>query len=402
MRIFGEIRLSDFLETQRQEMLKEIQNEPRNKLLNVNESDYSKYLVAKYQVEPIAFKFDSLEGSDAERMIPAEKHSAEFNCRPGKSYRRQVFIFHLPFSGNPELLKCHPSSSINWTIQILFEVGEVMFELINWRNDIEALNRERNSIVENIRKQGENVGSEVSHFNSHLENIARQTVSARKALLLKQLNVAESLGIPFRRVANVPQTFAVPIIPRRLVVKPPTSEIAHKIDPTLDDATYQHILSIIHDAGIGMERLPSTYANKQEEYLRDYLLIPLCAHYPNSTGETFNKNGKTDILIRHEGSNVFVGECKFWKGLKGFHETIDQILRYLTWRESKAAILCFVNNKELNPVIEQINNGISQHPCFIRFESAKSEGWKQFEFRLKSDPTRNVHLAVFCFHFPPS
>ncbi len=179
------------------------------------------------------------------------------------------------------------------------------------------------------------------------------------------MNVAEALGIPLRRTANAPQTFAVPVIPKKLVVKPPSSEAVHKTDPTLDDQTYQHILSIIHDAGVGMERLPSTYANKQEEDLRDYLLIPLCTHYQYSTGETFNKKGKTDILIRHEGANVFFGECKFWKGIKAFHETIDQILGCLTWRDSKAAIVCFINNKELNPVLKQIATGAPQHLCFV-------------------------------------
>ena len=177
-----------------------------------------------------------------------------------------------------------------------------------------------------MRQQCENVRVDVEHFNSHLEEQARQVVSGRKAQLLKQLNVAEALGIPLRRTANAPQTFAVPVIPKKLVVKPPSSEAVHKTDPTLDDQTYQHILSIIHDAGVGMERLPSTYANKQEEDLRDYLLIPLCTHYQNSTGETFNKKGKTDILIRHEGSNVFVGECKFWKGIKHFTKPSTKFL----------------------------------------------------------------------------
>ena len=73
--------------------------------------------------------------------------------------------------------------------------------------------------------------------------------------------------------------------------------------------------------------------------MRDFLLMTLCTHYPNTTGETFNKAGKTDILVRHEGTNVFVGECKFWKGIKAFRDTIDQILGYLTWRDSKAAII---------------------------------------------------------------
>jgi hypothetical protein len=402
MRIFYEVRLSDVLETQRQAMLKEIQNEPRNKLLNVNESDYVKYLAAKYHIEPITFRFDEIEGSDAERMIPAEDHPATFGCRMGESYPRQVFTFHLPFRGDVGLLKCLPSNSIMWSTEISASSQEISFEMINWQNDSEAIKGARKAITENIRKQNDFVRTEVDHFNAHLEAQAQQTVSARKAHLLKQLNLAESLGVPLRRATNVPRTFAVPVIPKRLVVKPPSSEAAHAADPTLDDATYRHILSIINDAGVGMERLPSTYASKQEEDLRDYLLIPLCTHYQNSTGETFNKKGKTDILIRHEGSNVFVGECKFWKGLKAFHETIDQILGYLTWRDSKAAILCFVNNKELNPVLEQISKGTPQHPCYVRLESKKTESWTHFEFRLKSDPTRNVHLAVLCFHFPPN
>jgi hypothetical protein len=57
-----------------------------------------------------------------------------------------------------------------------------------------------------------------------------------------------------------------------------------------------------------------------------------------ATGETFNFQGKTDILIRAQGKNIFIAECKFWKGEKVFLETIDQLLSYLSWRDSKAAI----------------------------------------------------------------
>ena len=34
----------------------------------------------------------------------------------------------------------------------------------------------------------------------------------------------------------------------------------------------------------------------------------------------FNKKGKTDILLKYEdGTNLFVGECKWWKGVGEFH-----------------------------------------------------------------------------------
>jgi len=406
MRIFAESDLSAVLDGQKQAMLREIESEPPNKLLNVNESDYVQYLANKYRIEPIVFNFEALQVSHSEKMIPVEQNpfnsGARFSHFRKEAYPRQVITFHLPFSGEPELLKCQPSSWIMWSTDIAVTQGEVRFDLINWQNEAEQLKREQNEIIDRIRKQNENVTKDVTSFNSQLEEQARQVMSGRKTQLLKQSSLVESLGVPLRRSANLPQTFSVPVAPKKIVVKPSTSAAAHSPDPTLDNVEYQNILSIIHDAGVGMERLPSTYAQKQEEDLRDYLLIPLCTHYPNSTGETFNKKGKTDILIRHDGANIFVGECKFWKGLKAFHETIDQILGYLTWRDSKAAIICFVKNKELNPVLEQILSGAPQHACFVRLESKKSESWTQFEFRLKSDPTRNVHLAVLCFHFPPN
>lgn len=55
------------------------------------------------------------------------------------------------------------------------------------------------------------------------------------------------------------------------------------------------------------ERLPSTYAGKDEETLRDHLILNLEPRFQiGTTGETFNKSGKTDILMRHEGKNIFV------------------------------------------------------------------------------------------------
>lgn len=35
-------------------------------------------------------------------------------------------------------------------------------------------------------------------------------------------------------------------------------------------------------------------------------------------GETFNKSGKTDILISEESRSAFIAECKIWRGQKKF------------------------------------------------------------------------------------
>ena len=168
----------------------------------------------------------------------------------------------------------------------------------------------------------------------------------------------------------------------------------------MESSIYHEILRIIHEAGIEMERHPSIYRGKDEETLRDHLIMVLSPHFESVTGETFNKTGKTDILIRHGKANIFVAECKYWGGIKAFFKAIDQVLGYLTWRDSKAAVVCFIRNKNLDPVLKQIETKTASHPCFVKCHGKKGESWFSFEFHLKDDETRGVQLAVLCFHFP--
>ena len=158
---------------------------------------------------------------------------------------------------------------------------------------------------------------------------------------------------------------------------------------------------MIHDVGKEFERLPSVYAGKKEEHLRDHFLMMLEPNFEGSaTGETFNKTGKTDILLRHDSSNVFIAECKFWKGQKSFLATITQLLGYLTWRDSKAAVIMFVPNKEFTTVIETAKECIDQHPNYIRAVSEQDETWLNYEFHLDGDRNRVVKIAVMFYHTP--
>jgi hypothetical protein len=149
------------------------------------------------------------------------------------------------------------------------------------------------------------------------------------------------------------------------------------------------------------ERLPSVYAGKDEETLRDHLLMVLEPRFQmSSTGETFNKSGKTDILMRHEQKNVFVAECKFWGGAKKHAQTIDQILSYLTFRDSKTAIVYFVDTKEMAAPLKAIEDTTPGHPEYVAFKGRREESWFSYEFHLPGDPGRSVQLAVLCFHLP--
>jgi hypothetical protein len=73
-------------------------------------------------------------------------------------------------------------------------------------------------------------------------------------------------------------------------------------EPALSTPDYEHILKVIDDMEQVMERSPSAFASIDEESLRSHFLVQLNGHYEGqATGETFNYEGKTDILIRVNG-----------------------------------------------------------------------------------------------------
>ena len=149
------------------------------------------------------------------------------------------------------------------------------------------------------------------------------------------------------------------------------------------------------------ERLPSTYAGKDEESLRDHILVTLGAAILGSvTGETFNKRGKTDILVRGADSNEFIGECKFWHGKEVYLSTISQLLSYLSWRDTKAAIILFVPNMDFGSVIRKIKEHTSEHPNFFRLVSESDETWQNYEFKMNEDSGRTVSIAIMAYHMP--
>ncbi len=171
--------------------------------------------------------------------------------------------------------------------------------------------------------------------------------------------------------------------------------------PMLQILEYEKVLNCIHRVGKMFERLPSTYANKNEEALRDHILVSLeSVVYGSATGESFNKRGKTDILVRREGANEFIGECKFWGGKEVFLDTINQLLSYLSWRDTKTGIILFIKNKDFGAVISKMQNHVAEHRNYLRKISEVDETWYNYEFQMDDDSCRVVQVAIMLYHMP--
>lgn len=113
-----------------------------------------------------------------------------------------------------------------------------------------------------------------------------------------------------------------------------------------------------------------------------------------------SNEGKTDILIRVEGKNIFIAECKFWKGPKALKSTIDQLLGYLSWRDTKVAILLFNRNKDFSLVLNQIPTVLENHPNFKRQIPQNIETEFRCILHSNTDKNRELVATIMAFDIP--
>lgn len=197
-------------------------------------------------------------------------------------------------------------------------------------------------------------------------------------------------------------TYAAPQVRRKIEPRLPAApSTPFRPEPVLQEAHYQHILNVIDNMTLVMERSPTAFAEMGEEDIRQHYLVQLNGHFEGAaTGETFNHQGKTDILIRAEGKNIFIAECTFWRGEKQFVETVDQILSYLSWRDTKAAIILFNRNKGFSQVLAKIKEALAEHPHRMQGPKDESETRFRYVFGNPSDHSREIILTVVAFDVP--
>ncbi len=176
-------------------------------------------------------------------------------------------------------------------------------------------------------------------------------------------------------------------------------------EPKISGKMYLDVLNTINNALKGLEQKKGIYSGMGEEDIRDYLMMFLETRYQDTTAtrESFNKSGKTDILLKHtDNSNLFVAECKVWGGQQIFLAAIDQLFNlYLTWRDSKAALLLFVRNADFSGVLATIKSEVSKHQYFVRYVGDTDDSSFSYIFHLPGDKNREVQLEIMAFHLAP-
>lgn len=401
--LFSAYDLHDVLSRREQTMLEEIETIEGNSLLNSSADDLCDFFEQKYHLEVPRLNEDKISIQPREAQVDVSRdHSRAIFDRSRPFYITGTAVtFFIPFEGDPELFKCN-ASSFNVGPRGTISGNEVVLTYTLTDHDEKALRSAFESDLSRIRETLKRSDSTLSPFNASIWAKARDRIEARRQKLLKDQGLVAALGIPLRRRQDTPQTFVVPTVRRKATMPRPSGNKASFVpEPALEMQEYEHILSVISNMVVVMERSPSAFRGMSEEDLRQHFLVQLNGQYEGqATGETFNFEGKTDILIRAEGKNVFVAECKFWDGPESLKKALDQLLGYTTWRDTKTALLVFNRSKNFSSILGKIPEAVKSHENFKRQLPSMSVTGFRFVLHHRDDPNRELILTVLAFEVP--
>ena len=376
-----------------------------NRLLNTAPADLVSYFVEKYRINPIILHRDRMaaEGSEVRVDISRDRERVFLEEDRGPHYipgqRIQVAV---PFEGDAELFYCRPSTFTSPSSRGVIENATLVLSWEMPHDTARGLKPEIEQALGEIEQWLTWIRRDVDTFNASLPQIATEAIESRRKRLFENQGRLSSLGIPLKARADAPSTYATPTVRKKVVPKlPAASSAAYMPESVLDDELYEHILKVVQNMAHVMERSPSAFAAMDEESLRQHFLVQLNGHFEGqATGETFNASGKTDILLRSGDRNVFIAECKFWRGPKEFHEAIDQLLSYASWRDTKTAVLVFNRGTTTSTVLAGIRQVAEKHPNYKRKMPWSHESGFRFVFHHPGDSNRELVITVLVFDVP--
>ena len=395
----------DVERNQKKLLEEEVASMDGNRLLNTSVDDLCTYLIGKYSIEDVP----TLRPEE----IVVDQHETEIDVsrdpmRHVLDRSRPAYVtgteieYTVPFDGDGEIFDVQPTSRKYNPPRGYVTDGELRIYIRGIDLAPDAVKREFEKTLSLIEQYLQTLRANTSNLNSQIPSIAHNSVENRRQKLLADRNLVSSLGYGIKQREGDSHTYVAPEVRRKVTpILPPASSEPYKPEPQLSDSDYEHILKVIYDMAQVMERSPSAFATMGEEALRTHILVQLNGHYEGqATGETFNFEGKTDILIRSEGKNIFIAECKFWNGPKKLTETIDQLLGYSSWRDTKVGIVVFNRNRDFTNVLATLDETTKQHPNFKRDLGKQSETSFRYIFAHRDDPNREMVLTVVAFDVP--
>jgi hypothetical protein len=382
------------------EHMRELVASAGSELLSTPREPYIEDLVERFKLQIPVLDMAGATQDVSEGMVPEFRLPQMQSRYGGRMIPGTICNLEIPYTGHKSFFDVAPTALSSSHPQGFERDGKIVVTIAGGDSlTAEEITRWFTSQPALFEQYLEYLRVDERQFVPQFVQAANQAFTQRVAKLQRDAALSAAIPFPLKARADAPMTYAVPTVQRKILPTPAAKVI--KGTPVLIEDHYKHILSVIDQMTKVMERSPRAFKEMGEEDIRTHYLVQLNGHYEaNATGETFNLEGKTDISIRDDGEVIFIAELKFWDGPKSISEAVDQLLKYVSWRDTKTALIVFNRKKDFTKVVASAAETVRAHPnCRA---GMKEEGSTRFRFTFKNkrDDDRDFAMTLLLFNVP--
>lgn len=401
--LFASGDLRTWLEERQSQAIDEVRQVDPDEVLNRPPEQVAEEILDRHLVPEPRLDMDGVIGDVKDQQVDVSGDFLRAIDRPGPFYIDGTrIILRVPYYRPTELLRLRAS---RYTLNPpRATVGDGYLSV---HRDVPAdtLERDRDGAVKSlkgeiakIKEHLVNSQRDISAWNDTLRTQVRQAADARRKKVLADRDTEVMLGVPLHRDRQAAKSYRVQPLRRKRITpaRRLSSTEPFRPEPAITDEDFAAIVSDIVAITRSFERLAVTYADMNEERLRDQILAMLGNVYGPTTGESFSKRGKSDIYLPWDGGNpIFLAECKWWTGPKEFVENdLPQLLdRYIVWRDTHAAMILFIRNKDATKVVTAAQEIVREHERYLR-DSQPIDDVPVLALHKDGDPDREIKLAL--------
>lgn len=406
MGVYSRPSIADLYRTNLQRAKTEIMSAPDRQIAETDTEDLVEYYYGKFKLTPIAI--DEARQSEAVykkqiRVVPAHQREEFYQSEGDTECEFESIELTVPLIHNdeaPGLAQLSTNTrSLSWTM----DQYTVTADAVTTEFDIKGYGFDRRGQAnQTLGEHKDRIGQWITWVNADIarENPAFKAqlttfVNERKMKLEKDKEFIADLN----RRSNTSIRIEDNEITRKIRLN--TAPLVKRVAPRptappeleLDQELVLQIIAFVDNQGRQFERTPQSFTGHDETALRNILLVNLNAIFSGrATGETFSNKGKTDIYLNIDQGNILVFECKFWGGQALYHETIDQLLGYLTWRHNFGVMVTFVKKKNFSAILETVPGVITSHASYVNGLRKMSDTHFVSNHSLQQDASKSVEI----------
>lgn len=413
MNLFEQEESYSYFEKLKNELKSLITNLSDAQILTTNFEELVEYYKSKFYIEHLHLYMDRISTNMEKSKLQKYNHFHRFGYDEPEFFDVDSckINYTIPFSGSSNLLHLTPSQRILSKFIIdgfdnLYNsdfLPSIRFSLNIDMNILEQKSNPQEYIDSMFKKEFNSyqsminyVNNDVDSYNNSLTNYITTLLNERKIKADSFSGLMQKLNIPLKTNPNAPGTAPIPLIAKKEIKTFPEQSKPEK-NWCISENDYSNIKNIISQACISFEHSPVACQKLNEEELRDMLLSNLNTHYNAlATGETFSKNGKTDIRIQFENKSAYIAECKIWHGISQFRNAIMQLFSYTTWRDIKTSLIIFNKEiKDFSSILNKIKKELNENSLKIKvLEISKNEWQCTFKKNIDSQELVELHIII--------